>query len=264
MRAAILPALSPDPPPPLSPDRALNCRTMEQLFTGKVALVTGASRGIGRAVASRLAAQGAQVVGSARSEASLGTLASELNKFEKHFAAAAGDLRDAKFCETLPAKCIDHFGRLDILVNNAGINHVGTIESLPLEAWEETLKVNLTAPFLLTKAALPFLKASGAGVIINISSVSAKMGLPKFAGFAAYCASKYGLQGLTDVTYTEAKALGVRVVCVQPGSTDTDLLQKTMPGVPADLSPADVAQVVAFLASDQAQKINGATIEVFP
>lgn len=237
---------------------------MEPVHASKVALVTGASRGIGQAVVRRLAAQGAKVLGVARDEKALASLSGELNTTEKVFAFEAGDLEDAGFCGSLPGKCLDHFGRLDIVVNNAGINTVADIEKLPLNEWEKIIRVNLTAPFLITKAALPVLKRLGSGVIVNVSSVSAKIGLPKFAGYAAYCASKYGLQGLTDVTYTEVRGTGVRVVAVQPGSTETDLLRASLPDAEANLEPNDVAEVISYLASEEARKINGATIEIFP
>lgn len=237
---------------------------MEPVHASKVALVTGASRGIGQAVVRRLVAQGAKVLGVARDEKALGDLSDELNTNEKIFAWEAGDLKDAKLCGALPGKCLDHFGRLDIVVNNAGINTVAEIEKLSLEEWEKVIRINLTAPFLITKAALPILKRLGNGVIINVSSVSAKIGLPKFSGYAAYCASKYGLQGLTDVIFTEIRGSGVRVVAVQPGSTETDLLRASLPDAEADLEPNDVAEVISYLASEEARKINGATIEIFP
>ena len=234
---------------------------MEQTHAGRVALVTGASRGIGRAVATHLVARGASVFGTGRDEAALASLGKELGAA---FAFTRGDLSDPAFCEALPGKCVAAFGKLDILVNNAGINKVTRIADLSLEEWNDLLRVNLTAPMLLTKAAWPHLEKSAHAVVINVSSVSAMVGLPKFPGYAAYCASKYGLQGLTDVTCAEGKDSGIRVVAVQPGSTDTDMLRASMPDAKPQLSPADVADVIGYLTSDAAKTINGATIELFP
>lgn len=237
---------------------------MEQTHTGRIALVTGASRGIGRAVATHLVQRGAKVFGTGRDEAALASLADELNDPGFRFVFSHGDLSDPGFCESVVWECADSLGGLDILVNNAGINHVARIDELSLEQWNQLLQVNLTAPFLLTKAAWPHLKKSKHAVIVNISSVSAMVGLPKFPGFAGYCASKYGLQGLTDVSCAEGKADGIRVVAVQPGSTDTDMLRESMPDARPDISAAEVADVVGFLTSDAARKLSGTTIEIFP
>ncbi|MCB0218160.1 MAG: SDR family oxidoreductase [Chrysiogenetes bacterium] len=237
---------------------------MEQTHAGRVALVTGTSRGIGRAIARHLVARGARVFGTGRDKAALARLADELNAKETRFVFAHGDLSDAAFCESLPWQCVDDLGALDILINNAGINQVARIEDLELEQWEELLRVNLTAPFILTKAAWPHLRKSKHAIIVNVSSVSAMVGLPKFPGFAGYCASKYGLQGLTDVSCAEGKADGIRVVAVQPGSTDTDMLRDSLPDAQPQLAPEDVADVVGYLTSDAARKVNGATIEIFP
>ncbi|MEW6775560.1 MAG: SDR family oxidoreductase [Bdellovibrionota bacterium] len=229
-------------------------------LSGKVALVTGASRGIGRAISETLVRAGAKVFGTARDGAALQKVAAALGG---NFAWEAGDLRDAPFCSSLAGRCAQRWGKLDILVNNAGINRVAKIEDLPLEEWEEVLRVNLTAPFLLTKAALPHLEKAK-GVIINVSSVSAKVGLEKFPGFAAYCASKYGLQGLTDVTHVEAYAKGVRVYALQPASTDTQLLRATIPGAKEILPPTRVAEVALDLATGRLAKSSGSTVEIWP
>ena len=146
---------------------------MEQTHAGRVALVTGASRGIGRAVAAQLVARGARVFGTGRDKDALAALADELNDSEIRFVFAHGDLADVEFCESLPWQCKDDLGALDILINNAGINEVARIEDLSLESWERLLRVNLTAPFLLTKAAWPHLRDSSHAVIVNVSSVSA-------------------------------------------------------------------------------------------
>lgn len=238
---------------------------MSQTHAGKVVLVTGASRGIGRATARKFVAQGAKVFGVARNLIALDDLARELNAGdEKRFAFAAGDLTHRPLCEALPQTARETFGRLDVVVNNAGINQVGRIEELDPDRWEAVLRINLTAPFLITRAAFPILREAGGGLIVNVSSVSARQGLPKFPGFAAYCASKYGLQGLTDVACTEGKESNIRAVAVQPGSTDTDMLRETLPEAEADVDPEDVANVISFLATWEARKINGATIEIFP
>ncbi len=233
---------------------------------GKVALVTGASRGIGKAVALELACYGVKLAVHSRSDESLAKVIPELRAAGVQVLGLPGLLEHPGVAAELVRKTAAHFGRLDIAVNNAGINIVKNLDELTREQFEKVLQVNLLAPFEVSAEALKIMKKQKSGVIVNVSSVSAKTGLPKFPGFAAYSASKYGLQGLTDVTHAEGRPFGIRVVAVQPGSVDTDMLRESLPGAGADrvLKPVEVARVVAFACSGGGASLAGTTVEVWP
>ncbi len=231
---------------------------------GKVALVTGASRGIGAAIALELAREGAVLAVHSRSAGSIAATAGKLRKLGAEVLELSGLLETPGTGEWLVEQAVARFGRLDIAVNNAGINILGPLGELPREQFLKVLEVNLLAPFEICSAALRHMKARKSGVIVNVSSVSAKTGLPKFPGFAAYSASKYGLQGLTDVAHAEGRPHGVRVVALQPGSVRTDMLKATLPDAAEALDPAEVARVVAFICSDAGASLAGSTVEVWP
>ena len=186
----------------------------------KVAIITGASSGIGRATARLFAQQGASVVLAARRQAELEILAAEIVKARGKAALLAGDIRDESFARTLVELAISEFGGLDIAFNNAGI--LGNMEAVPdmaLENWRETLDTNLTGAFLGAKYQLPAMVERGGGSLIFTSTfVGHTVGMP---GMAAYAASKAGLIGLTQVLAAEYGPKGVRVNALLPGGTDT-------------------------------------------
>lgn len=231
-----------------------------QRFAGRQALVTGAVGGIGQAIVARLRAEGATVVATDRIAAEIGA---------DHF--ITGDLTDAGFCDALPARASELTGGLDILVNNAGVMTEGTVREMSLKDWEQTLQVNLTAPFLLIRHALPMLIRTR-GTIVNIGSIE---GLASNPGHPAYGASKAGLHGLTRAVAVDHGPDGVRCNAVAPGWIDTDLNHDYIEGMddPADFrnrigdvhplgrtgSPAEVAALVAWLASDEAAFVTGQT-----
>ncbi len=189
-------------------------------LTNKVAIITGASSGIGRATAKLFAEQGASVVLAARRQAELEILAAEIVEARGKAAVLAGDIRDESFARTLVELAISEFGGLDIAFNNAGI--LGNMEAVPdmaLENWRETLDTNLTGAFLGAKYQLPAMVERGGGSLIFTSTfVGHTVGMP---GMAAYAASKAGLIGLTQVLAAEYGPKGVRVNALLPGGTDT-------------------------------------------
>ena len=189
-------------------------------LTNKVAIITGASSGIGRATARLFAQQGASVVLAARRQAELEILAAEIVETRGEAAVLAGDIRDESFARTLVELAISEFGGLDIAFNNAGI--LGNMEAVPdmaLENWRETLETNLTGAFLGAKYQLPAMVERGGGSLIFTSTfVGHTVGMP---GMAAYAASKAGLIGLTQVLAAEYGPKGVRVNALLPGGTDT-------------------------------------------
>ncbi len=237
---------------------------MTESLSNRVALITGASRGIGKSVALELARRGARLAVHSRSDESLAKVIPELRAAGAQVLGLPGLLEMPGVAASLVMKTVAHFGRVDIVVNNAGINIVKAVDELTRDQLEAVLQVNLIAPFEISGAALKQMKQQGQGVIVNISSVSAKAGLPKFPGFAAYAASKYGLQGLTEVAHAEGKDRGVRVVAIQPGSVETDMLRESLPGTERALDPAEVARVVAFVCSDAGGSLGGSTVEVWP
>ena len=214
-------------------------------LAGKVAVVTGASRGIGRAVAAALVEAGARVAGCARHAAGA-VVACDV--------ARADDV--ARFAEDV----LRRLGPPDVLVNNAGVAARGRLEATSLETWDAVLGSNLTGSFLVTRAFLPAMRARRSGRIVNVASISGRQGT---AELTAYCAAKHGVVGLTRALAEELRGDGIAVNAVCPGSVDTDMLRVGMPGAKPDMSPADVAGVVLYLAAEAPAALTGAAIDVF-
>ncbi|MGB7438801.1 MAG: SDR family NAD(P)-dependent oxidoreductase [Candidatus Acidiferrum sp.] len=252
------------------------------LLANKVALITGSGRGIGRSIAELFAQQGAAVFLSARTEAELAAVAKEILDHQGKAAYLSADLARQDDCSRLVAAARQQFGRIDILVNNAG--HYGPVvpvEEYPLEEFDKVIAVHLRAAFLLSKLTLPEMYSRKSGVILNISSLSAKAA---FSWGSAYAAAKAGLLGLTRVMAAEASRQGVRVNAICPGPvTETDMskeLGKTL-AQKLGVSPEDqlkgflstllqgrgqtameIAQAALFLCSDHSTAIVGQSINV--
>jgi NAD(P)-dependent dehydrogenase (short-subunit alcohol dehydrogenase family) len=184
-------------------------------LTGKIAIVTGGNKGIGKGIARGLAAEGASLVITARGDADLQAAAAELRKKSPDVIALPADITDEKAVQELFRQTAAHFGRLDILVNNAGAFDGGPLDELTTEAWDKVIAVNLRAPFLCTREAMRVMKRQGGGRIINVGSISAQRVRPNSA---AYSASKHGLWGLTQVTALEGREFGITCGCLHPGN----------------------------------------------
>lgn len=212
----------------------------------QAAIVTGAGRGIGRAIALTLAASGAGVMLAARSE-------SQLQAVQAEVAAAGGsaevcpvDLSQEADIVRLVRRTIERFGRLDILVNNAGTGHFGPLERMTAAQWDEMMAVNARAPFLLCREALPYLRRSERAFIVNISSV---VGLRGYVNQSGYSASKHALMGMTKALARELQGTPIRVHAICPGSTDTGLIGDARPDLDRSIlmQPQDIADIVLFL-----------------
>jgi 3-oxoacyl-[acyl-carrier protein] reductase len=237
-------------------------------FDGKVALVTGASRGIGRAIALELARRGATVVGAAR-ERNASAVADDITAAGGKAEAATADMTDTASLEALVAGVVSRHGRIDILVSNAGITRDQLMLRMKRADWDDVLATNLTAAFTLCQAALkPMIKQRG-GRIVAISSVVGQSGN---AGQANYAASKAGLIGFCKSLAKEVASRNVTVNVVAPGLIDTDMTRTLTADMQKDWSaqiplgrpgtPADVAAAVCFLASDEASYITGQVLAV--
>jgi NAD(P)-dependent dehydrogenase (short-subunit alcohol dehydrogenase family) len=207
-----------------------------------VALITGATRGIGLAIARALAAEGCNLILTGRDEKALNKVSRELASAKIKVLAQACDVRDPQSIEHLFPAIRQKFKRLDILVNNAGIAHPNfTVDKLPLTLWRDVIDTNLTGMFLITQAALPLMKLGGT-IVNNLSIVANRV----FAGSAGYVASKHGALGLTNTLREELRPKGIRVIALMPGATDTEIWNTFWAEAPRKkmISPATIAEAV--------------------
>ncbi|HTM10462.1 MAG TPA: SDR family oxidoreductase [Verrucomicrobiae bacterium] len=216
---------------------------------GKVAVITGGGRGIGKAVALAYARAGAKLAICARTAEEVEKTAAAIRALGADCLALACDVSQEEDVKRFVDEVVGRFGRIDVLINNAGVmTRPASVEEYDVKKWDYTMAVNLRGPFLMAKAALPVMIRGGGGSIINVSS---SIGRGAYANFAAYAASKWGLEGLTQTLAAEAAGRKVRVNSVEPGYVATKLT-----GYHGS-APESVTEVFVFLASEEARNITG-------
>lgn len=242
---------------------------MTKLLDGQVALVTGATRGIGAAILSRLLAEGATVIGTATSDSGAATIQAAINAAGGKGLGAVLDVKDAALTDSLLKTIEEKFGAVNILVNNAGITRDNLMMRMKDEDWSGVLETNLTSVFRLCRGVIKGMMKARAGRIINIASVVGFMGN---AGQVNYVAAKAGMVGFSKALAREVGSRNITVNCVPPGFIETDMtnalsaeqVSKLVGSVPLGRlgQPADIAEAVLFLASPGAAYITGNTIHV--
>ena len=237
-------------------------------FAGRVAIVTGAARGLGRAAAARLYERGAAVAVNVRDPERAESVAQSLGE---RALAVPGDIVEPGMPEDIVQRTLDRFGRIDILINNAAFAQSTRFPELTAPEWRAALEINLTAPFLFIKAVLPTMKAQQYGRVINVSSTAGRM--VSTLGGAHYTASKAGLLGLTRAAAKELGKFGITVNAICPGMIDTelthehadnDLLERLAKGFPVPRlgTASEVADLICFAASEAAGYITGASLDI--
>jgi NADP-dependent 3-hydroxy acid dehydrogenase YdfG len=212
----------------------------------KVAIITGASSGIGKAVAKDLEAAGMSLVLTARSQDKLEQLASNL----KHAKVVPGEITDPEMPQKLVDAAIQTFGQLDVVFNNAGVMTVGSIEEVDIEAICQMVRLNVESTYRMAYTALRHFKQSGSGFLVNTSSIS---GLKTVPQFGAYCGTKFAIEAFTDSLRMELAGTGIGVACIEPGTVDTGLYEtwgqenKEFVSSGGLLQPEDIARCVRFI-----------------
>jgi NAD(P)-dependent dehydrogenase (short-subunit alcohol dehydrogenase family) len=231
-------------------------------LAGKVTIVTGASRGIGRAIAALFAAEGAAVVLAARDAAQLEENAGAITQANGRALAVPVDVADEGSVASLFARASEAFGPVDILVNAAGAFARAPFAEIPIETWDTVLNVNLRGTFLCCREAFRVMPPRG-GVIVNFSSLSGVPKVEKFPGNSAYVTSKFGVAGLSEALALEGNPLNIRVVAVSPGAVDTEMLRAAAPHLKAGMTPEQMARIVLFLVGPDAAPLHGTNLEIY-
>ena len=221
---------------------------------GQLAIVTGASRGIGRAIACALAAEQAAVALVGRDLAALGRTGDEVAAAGGIAMVAPADMADEGGLCDMVRSVVERFGRIDILVNNAGITHSAKLQETRTEDWDRCMAVNARGPFILCRQVLPVLKRAPRGRIINISSV---VGVKGYALQSAYTASKHALRGMSIALAEELRGSSVRVHVICPGGVDTDMVGRVRPDINKDelINPREIAELVVYLATHEGNAV---------
>jgi len=230
------------------------------MLKGKTAIVTGGNRGIGKAIAIALANEGCDIVIAARNREKMKKASEEIKNLGVDVLAIKCDVRESKDVSNAVKQAVKRFDAIDILVNNAGVAYYKTLTETSEEEFDETMNTNMRGVFLFTKNVLPIMMKQRNGVIVNISSGAGKSG---FANLAAYCASKFAVNGFTEALAEEVGNYGIRVYAVCPGTVDTDMVRNisAFKYIPK-LKPEDVAKKVLELCSPRCTVPSGSAVDV--
>jgi NAD(P)-dependent dehydrogenase (short-subunit alcohol dehydrogenase family) len=231
-------------------------------LTGRLAVVTGASRGIGAATAAGFAAAGARVVLAARDRDGLDAVVGRIRQAGGDATAVPTDVGSAAEVQRL-FDAAHEIGSIAALVCAAGVLTPARFTETTTELWERTLAVNLTGAFLCCRAAFAAMRDAGGGRIVNIASLSGVYATEKFPGLAAYNVSKYGVVGLTEAIAVEGKEHGISAICVSPGAVDTEMLRRANPALRPGLTPDQVAELIVALTDSPLVAASGANIPLF-
>jgi NAD(P)-dependent dehydrogenase (short-subunit alcohol dehydrogenase family) len=231
-------------------------------LAGRLAVVTGASRGIGAATAEALAAAGARVTLAARDADALHAVAERICQAGGQAAVVPTDVSRVEDVERL-FDAVAVAGPLAALVCAAGVLAPAPFADTTPELWQRTLAVNLSGSFLCCRCAFVAMRAAGEGRIVNIASLSGVYATEKFPGLAAYNVSKYGVIGLTEAIATEGREVGVSAICLSPGAVDTEMLARANPQLKPRLTPTEVAELIVALLDSPLAAVSGANIPLF-
>src|SRR5665647_2670405 len=226
-------------------------------LAGQTVLVTGGSKGIGRAICLALAMEGANIIIAARNESKIKEIVDKLKKMGCKALAIQADVRNEEDVRHLISRTVDEYVRIDILINNAGVANKKRLEETTLEEYNEIMDTNLKGVFLCTKYAIPHIRNSENGKIINISSGAGLHGIPEFS---VYCASKFGVNGITESIASELEG-EIKVYSICPGGVDTDMYRSIYTKRPP-LKPEHIAEKVLELVSPDSKVISGKIIEI--
>lgn len=229
-------------------------------FEETIAVVTGASGGIGEATARALAADGARVALLARRVELIEQIASDIGE---QALAVECDVSDEAEVDRAIREVEERFGRPTALVNNAGAIEPAQLVGMSLENWENTFAVNSRGTFLMSRRVLPAMIDARRGSVVNVASISGVIGPQKFPGFTAYCASKAAVIAMTEVLALETAPHGVRVNAISPGSVDTTMWADVSGGSSAEMTPEELARSILFLLSDESRPMNGRNLHVW-
>ena len=234
-----------------------------QTLAGQVAIITGASRGIGRAAASALAAAGAAVVLAARDDDALATNVGEIVAAGGRALAVTTDVANEESVAQLYGQAEEAFGPVNILINAAGAVANKPFAEMDTATWDAVLDTNLRGTFLCCRAAFRTMRAHDGGVIVNFSSLSGVPKVEKFPGLSAYVVSKFGVAGLSEILAVEGRPHNIRVIAVSPGAVDTEMLRQAAPHLKAGMTSEQMARILVFLVGPDAAPLAGTNLELY-